>query len=295
MVLHYGDLTDSMSLVHVINKIQPTEVYNLGAQSHVKVSFENAEYTCDVDGMGCMRVLDALRTCGLANKTRFYQASTSEMFGKVCESPQSETTPFYPRSPYAISKQFAYWITINYREAYGMFTCNGILFNHESPRRGQTFVSRKITRAVANIKIGQQQEVWLGNLEASRDWGHAKDYVEGMWLMLQQDVCDDFVLATGESRSVRTFVEAAFAVIGVTIKWQGVGNDEIGIDSESGIVRIRIDPEYYRPTEVDYLLGNPAKAERVLNWKRRVNFDQLVTEMVLADIAMVTENIKNHD
>jgi GDPmannose 4,6-dehydratase len=272
MILHYGDLTDSTCLVSIISQVQPSEVYNLGAQSHVKVSFDMAEYTADVDGLGTLRLLDAIRTCGLASSVKFYQASTSELYGKVAEIPQSETTPFYPRSPYGVAKQYAYWIVVNYREAYGMFTCNGILFNHESPRRGQTFVTRKITRAVANIHHGHQQCVYLGNIDAKRDWGHARDYVEGMWRMLQQDKCDDFVLATGECHSVREFLEKAFGHIGKTLKWEGEAENETGTDQE-GVIRVRIDPKYYRPTEVELLLGDPTKAKKTLGWELQVGFD----------------------
>lgn len=272
MLLHYGDLTDSTCLVHIIAQVQPTEIYNLGAQSHVKVSFDMAEYTADVDGVGTLRLLDAIRTCGLIDKVKFYQASTSELYGKVVETPQKETTPFYPRSPYGVAKQYAYWIVVNYREAYNMFACNGILFNHESPRRGQTFVTRKISRAVANIHLGNQECIYLGNIDAKRDWGHARDYVEGMWLMLQQDKPDDFVLATGETHPVREFVEKAFAHIGKTITWSGKAEEEVGTDQE-GIVRVRIDPKYYRPTEVELLLGDPTKAKKTLGWELKVGFD----------------------
>ncbi|KAF9011915.1 GDP-mannose 4,6-dehydratase [Cyathus striatus] len=282
--LHYGDLSDSTNLVYVIAQVQPTEVYNLGAQSHVKVSFEMAEYTGDVDGLGTLRLLDAIRTCGLEKHVRFYQASTSELYGKVVETPQSESTPFYPRSPYGCAKLYAYWITVNYREAYGMYACNGILFNHESPRRGRTFVTRKISRAVADIHLGKQTCLYLGNLDAQRDWGHARDYVEGMWRMLQQPNPDDFVLATGETHPVREYVEKAFGCVGIKIRWEGEGVDERGINTKNGKVVVRVDPRYFRPAEVDLLLGNPAKAERVLGWKREVNFDTLVKEMVEADL-----------
>jgi len=282
---HYGDLSDSTNLVYIIAQVQPTEVYNLGAQSHVKVSFEMAEYTGDVDALGTLRLLDAIRTCGLEKYIRFYQASTSELYGKVMETPQSETTPFYPRSPYGVAKLYAYWITINYREAYGVYACNGILFNHESPRRGRTFVTRKITRAVADITLGKQECLFLGNIDSLRDWGHARDYVEGMWLILQQETPEDFVLATGEIHSVREFVEKAFAVVGTQIRWEGKGVDEKGINAATGKVIVRIDPRYFRPAEVDLLLGNPEKAEKKLGWKRRVVFDVLVKEMVEADVA----------
>jgi len=281
--LHYGDLSDSTNLVYIIAQVQPTEIYNLGAQSHVKVSFEMAEYTGDVDGLGTLRILDAIRTCGLEKHVRFYQASTSELYGKVVETPQSETTPFYPRSPYGVAKLYSYWITVNYREAYGIYACNGILFNHESPRRGRTFVTRKISRAAADITLGKQSCLYLGNLDAKRDWGHARDYVEGMWLMLQQPEAQDFVLATGETHPVREFVEKAFAVLDVKLRWQGSGVDEEAIDIKTGKAIVKVDPRYFRPAEVDLLLGNPAKAERILGWKRRVDFDSLVTEMVNAD------------
>ncbi|KAF8685188.1 GDP-mannose 4,6-dehydratase [Rhizoctonia solani] len=282
--LHYGDLSDSTNLVYVIAQVQPTEVYNLGAQSHVKVSFEMAEYTGDVDGLGTLRLLDAIRTCGLEKHIRFYQASTSELYGKVVETPQSETTPFYPRSPYGVAKLYAYWITVNYREAYGMYACNGILFNHESPRRGRTFVTRKISRAVAEISLEKQQCLYLGNLDAQRDWGHAKDYVEGMWRILQQDTPEDFVLATGETHPVREFVEKSFAVVGIQVKWEGEGVDEVGKDAATGKVIVRVDTRYFRPAEVDLLLGTPKKAEEKLGWKRKVTFDELVKEMVSADL-----------
>ncbi|KAF8639151.1 hypothetical protein AX17_001640 [Amanita inopinata Kibby_2008] len=282
--LHYGDLSDSTNLVYIIAQVQPTEMYNLGAQSHVKVSFEMAEYTGDVDALGTLRLLDAIRTCGLEKYIRFYQASTSELYGKVVETPQSETTPFYPRSPYGCAKLYAYWIVVNYREAYGMYACNGILFNHESPRRGRTFVTRKISRAVADISLGKQSCLYLGNLDAQRDWGHARDYIEGMWLMLQQSSPDDYVLATGETHPVREYVEKAFEVVGTNIKWRGSGVGEEGHDAKTGKVVVKVDERYFRPAEVDLLLGNPAKAERVLGWKRRVDFDSLVKEMVDADL-----------
>ncbi|CAO3569120.1 unnamed protein product [Mortierella alpina] len=286
MRLHHGDLTDSTCLVHIISKVLPTEIYNLGAQSHVKVSFDMSEYTADVDAVGTLRLLDAIRTCGLAHLVRFYQASTSELYGKVAEIPQSETTPFYPRSPYGVAKMYAYWITINYREAYNMYACNGILFNHESPRRGRTFVTRKITCAVAAIHLGKQECLYLGNLDAKRDWGHARDYVEGMWRMLQQETADDFVLATGEMHTVREFVEKSFKATGSSIRWEGSAEEEVGID-EKGVVRVRVDPAYYRPTEVELLLGNPAKANEKLGWKRQVEFDALVEEMVKSDLVGV--------
>ncbi|KAF5384338.1 hypothetical protein D9615_003389 [Tricholomella constricta] len=282
--LHYGDLSDSTNLVYIIAQVQPTEIYNLGAQSHVKVSFEMAEYTGDVDGLGTLRLLDAVRTCGLEKHVRFYQASTSELYGKVVETPQSETTPFYPRSPYGCAKLYAYWIVVNYRESYGMFACNGILFNHESPRRGRTFVTRKISRAAADISLGKQSCLYLGNIDAQRDWGHARDYVEGMWRMLQQDTPDDFVLATGETHPVREFVNKAFTAVGIELKWSGEGVDEQAIDVKTGKAVVKVDPKYFRPAEVDLLLGNPAKAERVLGWKRQIDFDTLVKEMVEADL-----------
>ena len=282
--LHYGDLSDSTNLVYIIAQVQPTEIYNLGAQSHVKVSFEMAEYTGDVDGLGTLRLLDAIRTCGLTNYVRFYQASTSELYGKVVETPQSEKTPFYPRSPYGVAKLYAYWIVVNYREAYGMYACNGILFNHESPRRGRTFVTRKITRAAADISLGKQACLYLGNLDAERDWGHARDYVEGMWLMLQQPSAEDFVLATGEKHSVREFVEKSFTQLGMQLKWSGEGVEEEGIDVKTGKVVVKVDPRYFRPAEVELLLGDPTKAQKLLGWTRQVNFDSLVKEMVDADL-----------
>jgi len=287
MFLHYGDLTDSTNLVNIIYNVQPTEIYNLAAQSHVKVSFDMAEYTGDVDGLGTLRLLDAIRTCGLSKCIRFYQASTSELYGKVVETPQKETTPFYPRSPYGVAKMYAYWITVNYREAYGIYACNGLLFNHESPRRGRTFVTRKISRSVANIVCNKQECVYLGNLEAKRDWGHARDYVEGMWMMLQQESPEDFVLATGETHTVREYVEKAFKVVNMEIEWEGEGVDEVGRVKGTDQVVIRVDPNYYRPTEVDLLLGDPAKANKRLGWKRKVDFDSLVEEMVLADLEAV--------
>ncbi|OBZ66784.1 GDP-mannose 4,6 dehydratase [Grifola frondosa] len=285
--LHYGDLSDSTNLVYIIAQVQPTEVYNLGAQSHVKVSFEMAEYTGDVDGLGTLRLLDAIRTCGLDKHVRFYQASTSELYGKVVETPQSETTPFYPRSPYGVAKLYGYWITINYREAYGMYACNGILFNHESPRRGRTFVTRKISRAAADISLGKRHAstsaTWTRSVIGAMCYA-ARDYIEGMWLMLQQDAPDDFVLATGETHPVREFVEKSFGVLGITIKWRGSGTEEEGVDAKTGKVVVKVDPRYFRPAEVDLLLGNPAKADRLLGWKRKVNFEALVKEMVEADL-----------
>ena len=285
--LHYGDLTDGTSLIRIIQEVRPTEIYNLAAQSHVQVSFEAAEYTANADAIGALRLLEAIRILGLEGRVRFYQASTSEMFGKVQEIPQSETTPFYPRSPYAAAKLYAYWITVNYREAYGIHASNGILFNHESPIRGETFVTRKITRGVAAIANGLQSQLFLGNLDAKRDWGHARDYVEGMWLMLQQAEPDDYVLATGESHSVREFVEAAFAHIGRRIVWRGNGVDETGTDDKSDQALVSIDPRYFRPTEVDQLLGNPAKAKRKLGWSHRISFGQLVAEMMESDLQRI--------
>lgn len=281
--MHYGDVTDSTNLIRLVQETQPDEIYNLAAQSHVQVSFETPEYTANSDGLGTLRLLEAIRILGMEKKTRFYQASTSELFGKVQETPQSETTPFYPRSPYAAAKIYAYWITVNYREAYGMYACNGILFNHESPTRGETFVTRKITRAVAAIELGMQNCLFLGNLDAKRDWGHARDYVEGMWRILQHPEPEDFVLATGETHSVREFVELSFAEIGHEIGWRGHGIDEEGYDVASGKTVVKIDPRYFRPTEVDLLLGNPAKANKLLGWRHTTAFRQLVSEMVTAD------------
>jgi GDPmannose 4,6-dehydratase len=285
--LHYGDMTDASNLIRIVQETQPDEIYNLAAQSHVQVSFETAEYTANADGLGTLRLLEAIRLLGLAKKSRFYQASTSELYGKVHEVPQSETTPFYPRSPYGAAKLYAYWITVNYREAYGIHASNGILFNHESPMRGETFVTRKITRAVAAISLGLQDMLYLGNIDSVRDWGHARDYAEGMWRMLQQDKPDDYVLATGQSHSVREFVELAFAEVGITLNWQGRGAQEKGVDEKSGRVLVSIDPRYYRPTEVDQLIGNPAKAQRILGWQATTSFKTLVKEMVAADIDLV--------
>lgn len=284
MVLHYGDLTDSTNLIRIIQEVQPDEIYNLAAQSHVMVSFETPEYTANADAVGTLRLLEAIRILRLQDKTRFYQASTSELYGKVRETPQKETTPFYPRSPYAAAKLYAYWITVNYREAYDFFACNGILFNHESPVRGETFVTRKITRAVARMKLGLQDRLFLGNLDSRRDWGHAKDYVEAQWLILQQDSPDDYVIATGVQHSVREFVEAAFREIGITVRWEGTGKDEKGYDESAGKILVEVDPRYFRPTEVDTLLGDPAKAAERLGWKPRVGFEELVAEMVREDI-----------
>jgi GDPmannose 4,6-dehydratase len=282
--LHYGDMTDSTNLIRIIQQVQPDEIYNLAAQSHVQVSFETPEYTANADGIGTLRILEAIRILGLEKKTRFYQASTSELYGLVQETPQRETTPFYPRSPYAAAKMYAYWITVNYREAYGMYACNGILFNHESPLRGETFVTRKITRAVSHIHHGLQDKLYLGNIDAKRDWGHAKDYVEGMWRMLQQDVAEDFVLATGQTQTVREFVELSFAEVGVTINWQGTGVDEKGLCAKTGKTLVEIDPRYFRPTEVDLLLGDPAKAKAKLGWTHTTSFKQLVKDMMEADL-----------
>ncbi len=282
-ILHYGDMTDSSSLVRIIQAVQPDEVYNLAAQSHVAVSFEEPEYTANSDALGTLRLLEAIRILGLEKKTRFYQASTSELFGKVQETPQKETTPFYPRSPYAAAKLYAYWITVNYREAYGMYACNGILFNHESPVRGETFVTRKITRALARIKLGLQDCVYLGNLDAKRDWGHAKDYVEMQWLMLQQEEPEDFVIASGEQYSVRDFVEAAAQEIGLSISWQGEGMAEKGYDPH-GKCLVQIDPRYFRPTEVETLLGDASKAKKKLGWSTKISFAELVAEMAREDL-----------
>lgn len=286
--LHYGDVTDSSSLIRLINDILPDEIYNLAAQSHVKVSFEVPEYTADVDGLGTLRILEAVRFLGLEKRCRIYQASTSELFGKVQEVPQSETTPFYPRSPYGVAKQYAYWITKNYREAYQMFASNGILFNHESPRRGETFVTRKITLAASRIKQGFQDILYLGNLDAMRDWGHARDYVECMWKILQHDEASDFVIATGEMFSVRDFVERAFKHVGINIQWQGQGVSEQGINEATGQVIVSVDPKFFRPTEVEQLLGDPTKARTLLDWDpRQTSFDTLVEEMMDADMELV--------
>uniref|UniRef100_A0A8C6SAV2 GDP-mannose 4,6 dehydratase n=1 Tax=Neogobius melanostomus TaxID=47308 RepID=A0A8C6SAV2_9GOBI len=290
MKLHYGDLTDSTCLVKIINQVKPTEVYNLGAQSHVKVSFELAEYTANVDGVGTLRLLDAVQTCGLTSSVRFYQASTSELYGKVQEIPQKETTPFYPRSPYGAAKLYAYWIVVNFREAYNMFAVNGILFNHESPRRGSNFVTRKISRSVAKIHLGQQQSFSLGNLDSKRDWGHARDYVEAMWLMLQQEEPEDFVISTGEVHSVREFVEQAFSHVGKTIVWEGKDEQEIGRCRETGVVHVKVDPKFFRPVEVDFLQGDSSKAYQTFGWKPRVTFAELVKEMVDADIELMKKN-----
>jgi GDPmannose 4,6-dehydratase len=282
-ILHYGDLTDSSSLIHIVQKVQPDEVYNLGAQSHVQVSFEQPEYTADADALGPLRLLEAIRILGLEKKTKFYQASTSELYGLVQEIPQKETTPFYPRSPYAVAKMYAYWICVNYREAYGIYACNGILFNHESPLRGETFVTRKITRGLARIKVGLQKQLFLGNLDAKRDWGHARDYVEMQWLMLQQDKPQDYVIATGEQYTVREFVQRCAKLLELDLTWQGSGVNEKALDA-SGNVVVAVDPRYFRPTEVETLLGDPSKAKRVLGWTPRTPFAELVREMVEADL-----------
>jgi len=282
--LHYGDLTDSMNIVRLIQQIEPDEIYNLGAQSHVAVSFESPEYTADTVGTGSLRILDAIRISGLEKKTRYYQASTSELYGEVQEIPQKETTPFYPRSPYAVAKLYAYWITVNYREAYGMYACNGILFNHESPIRGETFVTRKITRAISRIKLGLQEKLYLGNLSAKRDWGHAKDYVEMQWLMLQQDEPDDFVIATGVQYSVRDFVNKAAEAVDIEIEWKGEGVDEKGYNKATGECIVEVDPRYFRPTEVETLLGDPTKAKEKLGWVPKITLQEMVTEMVENDM-----------
>jgi len=282
-VLHHGDMTDSSSLIRIIQQVQPDEIYNLAAQSHVAVSFEEPEYTADSDAIGALRLLEAIRMLGLEKKTRFYQASTSELYGKVVETPQSETTPFHPRSPYGVAKMYAYWITVNYREAYGLYACNGILFNHESPVRGETFVTRKITRALARIKLGLQDCLYLGNMNALRDWGHARDYVLMMWMMLQQDAPDDFVIATGEQHSVREFVDAAASELGIRMTWQGEGVDETGTDQEGRVI-VRVDPRYFRPAEVETLLGDPSKAKQKLGWEPAIGFEELVAEMVREDL-----------
>jgi GDPmannose 4,6-dehydratase len=296
LFLHYGDLCDATNLISIISQVRPTEIYNLGAMSHVKVSFDMPEYTADCDGIGVLRMLDAIRAVGLEKEVRFYQASTSELYGKVQEVPQSETTPFYPRSPYAVAKQYAFWILVNYREAYGMHLSNGILFNHESPRRGRTFVTRKITTAVAAIVVNEQKTVYLGNLDAKRDWGHARDYVEGMWMMMQQDEPDDYVLATGETHTVREFVEKAFKVAGIEIKWVGEAGtvDEYGVDAtDEERVLVRMDPRYFRPTEVELLLGDPTKANNKFGWVSGTSFDDLVKEMVEADLATARGQTKD--
>jgi GDPmannose 4,6-dehydratase len=285
--IHYGDMTDSTNLIRTIQAVQPDEMYNLAAQSHVQVSFETPEYTANADATGALRILEAIRILGLVEKTRFYQASTSELYGKAQETPQKETTPFYPRSPYGVAKLYAYWITVNYREAYGMHASNGILFNHESPIRGETFVTRKITRAVAGIHLGVQKTLYIGNLDSKRDWGHARDYVEGMWRIVQQQTPDDYVLATGETHSVREFIDLAFSKVDRKIEWKGKGVDEVGIDSANGDPLVRIDSRYFRPTEVDLLLGDASKAHRVLGWRHTVTFPELVSDMLSSDLQVI--------
>lgn len=289
-ILHYGDLTDATNLIRILQQVQPDEIYNLAAQSHVAVSFETPEYTANADALGTLRLLEAIRILGLEKKTRFYQASTSEMFGKVQEIPQRETTPFYPRSPYAAAKVYSYWICVNYREAYGIYACNGILFNHESPIRGETFVTRKITRAVARIKLGLQDKVFLGNLDSLRDWGHAKDFVRAQWLILQQDQPDDYVIATGKQYSVRQFVEFAFAEVKIGLRWEGEGIHEKGVDSETGKVLVEVDPRYFRPTEVDTLLGDASKAKTKLGWTPKRSLQELVAEMVQQDLMLAKKD-----
>jgi len=293
--LHHGDMTDSTNLIRLVQETQPDEIYNLAAQSHVQVSFETAEYTANADGLGALRLLEAIRLLGLCNKTKFYQASTSELYGAVQERPQRETTPFYPRSPYAAAKLYAYWITVNYREAYGIHASNGILFNHESPVRGETFVTRKVTRAVAAIHHGIQDKLYIGNLDAMRDWGHARDYVEGMWRILQQPTPGDYVLATGETHSVREFVELAFAQAGTKIRWEGTGREERGIDASTGRVLVEVDPRYFRPTEVEYLLGDASKARRELDWHHKTGFKELVSEMVENDLKTILRKTGRND
>lgn len=290
-LLHYGDMTDSTNLIRLMQQVRPTEIYNLAAQSHVAVSFESPEYTANADAIGVLRLLEAIRILGLEKTTRFYQASTSELYGLVQEVPQKETTPFYPRSPYAVAKLYGYWITVNYREAYGMHASNGILFNHESPIRGETFVTRKITRSIARIEVGLEDTLYLGNLDAKRDWGHARDYVEGMWKIVQADTPDDYVLATGETRSVREFVEVALAEFGRSIDWRGKGVDEVGVDPKTGKVVVRVDPAYFRPTEVDLLIGDATKARQKLGWQPAVGFAQLVKEMVQSDFAIAKREV----
>lgn len=286
LFLHYGDLTDSTNLIRIIQEVQPDEIYNLAAQSHVQVSFEMPEYTANSDAQGTLSILEAIRILGLTEKTKFYQASTSELYGKVQEIPQTEKTPFYPRSPYAVAKLYGFWIVKNYREAYGMYACNGILFNHESPIRGETFVTRKITRAAAKISLGLQNKLYLGNLDSQRDWGHAKDYIEGMWLMLQQDKADDYVLATGVTNTVRHFVDLAFAEVGIELNWEGEGVNEKGISKTTGEVLVEVDPKYFRPTEVDLLIGDPTKAKTELGWKHKYDLAALVKEMVQSDVKL---------
>jgi GDPmannose 4,6-dehydratase len=290
LILHHGDLTDPSNLIHVVSEVMPDEIYNLGAQSHVKVSFEQPEYTANTDALGTLRLLEAIRILGLTEKTRFYQASTSELYGLVQETPQTERTPFYPRSPYGVAKLYAYWITVNYRESYGMYACNGILFNHESPMRGQTFVTRKITRALAQIKLGLQSKLYLGNIDSKRDWGHARDYVEMQWIMLQQEQARDYVIATGVQFSVREFVTLAARHLGMEIRWEGVGLDEKGIDQDGREI-VNIDPRYFRPAEVETLLGDPSKAKRELGWAPKTSFEDLVIEMVSADLKTAEQDL----
>lgn len=293
--LHYGDLTDATNLIRIIQEVQPDEIYNLGAQSHVMVSFETPEYTANADGLGTLRLLEAMRILELQTKTRFYQASTSELYGKVTETPQTETTPFYPRSPYGAAKLYAYWITVNYREAYGFYACNGILFNHESPIRGETFVTRKVTRGLARVKVGLEQTVYVGNLDARRDWGHARDYVRMMWLMLQQPEPEDYVIASGHQHSVRELIELTADFLGLRLRWQGSGADERGVDPVSGRTLVAIDPRYFRPAEVDTLLGDPTKARRRLGWEPRIGFEELVREMVAADLKEAERDLMVRD
>lgn len=289
-ILHYGDMTDSTNLIRIVQNVQPDEIYNLAAMSHVQVSFDTPEYTANADATGTLRLLEAIRILGLEKKTRFYQASTSELYGKVMEVPQSETTPFYPRSPYAVAKLYAFWIVKNYREAYGMYACNGILFNHESPLRGETFVTRKITRGVAKIKLGLQDKIYLGNIDAKRDWGHAKDYVEGMWRMLQQDVADDYVLATGTTTTVRDFITMSFKEVDIEVEWSGEGINEKGTDKATGKVIVEIDEKYFRPTEVDLLIGDPSKAQKELGWKHTHDLASLCKDMVQADLKLFKQD-----
>ncbi len=295
LFLHYGDLTDSTNLIRIVQETRPDEIYNLAAMSHVHVSFETPEYTANADGIGTLRLLEAIRILKMEKQVKFYQASTSELYGKVVETPQSETTPFYPRSPYAVAKLYAFWIVKNYREAYDIFACNGILFNHESPMRGETFVTRKITRAAAKIKLGLQKKLYLGNLDAKRDWGHAKDYVEGMWRMLQQDKPDDFVLATGETHPVREFVDKAFKEAGIEIRWEGKGVDEKGYNKATNEIIVEVDEKYFRPTEVELLLGDPTKAKKELGWKPTYTFDALVKEMMQADLKLFERDKYLHE
>jgi len=292
--MHYGDLTDATNLIRIIQETQPDEIYNLAAQSHVKVSFETPEYTANTDALGTLRLLEAIRILKMETKTRFYQASTSEMYGKVQETPQTETTPFYPRSPYAVAKLYSYWITVNYREAYGIFSCNGILFNHESPIRGETFVTKKITQALSRIKLGMQETLYIGNLDAKRDWGHARDYIEMMWLMLQQEKPEDYVIATGEHHTVREFIEAACSELEIPIRWHGKGIDETGIHEGTGKVIVSVDTKYFRPTEVDDLLGDSTKARKKLGWKPKITFKELVKEMVDADLTSAKKEKQNN-